>query len=125
MDLEQVIRERYSCRQFLSEPVPRLTIDRILDLAQQTPSWCNCQPWQVVLVTGEAVARFRDSLLAHAAAAPRSRFPVPSALRRPLPRGARSAGSALPRAGHGLENMEGAERQRWRTSAFRTGRPWR
>jgi nitroreductase len=36
-------------------------------LAQRTPSWCNCQPWQVLLVSGEAIERFRDQLYAHAA----------------------------------------------------------
>ena len=67
MEIEEVVRSRYSCRKYLPEPVPRPTIEKILDLAQQTPSWCNCQPWQVVLVSGEAIERFRDRLYAHAA----------------------------------------------------------
>jgi nitroreductase len=67
MELEEVIRSRYSCRKFLPEPVPRRTIEKILDLAQQTPSWCNVQPWQVLLVSGEAIEKFRSELYAHAA----------------------------------------------------------
>ncbi len=67
MEFEEAVRSRYSCRKYLPEPVPRSTIEKILDLAQQTPSWCNCQPWQVVLVSGEAIERFRDQLYAHAA----------------------------------------------------------
>jgi nitroreductase len=67
MELEEVIRSRYSCRKFLPEPVPRRTIEKILDLAQQTPSWCNVQPWQVLLVSGEAIEKFRSKLYAHAA----------------------------------------------------------
>src|SRR5260370_2219210 len=79
MDFEELVRNRYSCRKFLPEPVPRPTIEKILDLAQQTPSWCNVQPWQIVLVTGGAVAGIRDSLLAHAAAGhpPKPDFPFP------------------------------------------------
>jgi nitroreductase len=67
MELEEVIRSRYSCRQYLPKPVPRSTIEKILDLAQQTPSWCNCQPWQVLLVGGEAIEKLRSELYAHAA----------------------------------------------------------
>jgi nitroreductase len=67
MDFEQVVRERYSCRQYLQKPVATQTIRGILEVAQQTPSWCNCQPWQVLLVSGEAIERFRNTLYAHAA----------------------------------------------------------
>ena len=67
MEFEDVVRRRYSCRQFLPKPVSRRTIEEILSLAQQTPSWCNCQPWQVLLVSGEAIERFRVALHAHAA----------------------------------------------------------
>lgn len=67
MDLERVIRERYSCRRYLQKPVTTQTVRCILEVAQQTPSWCNCQPWQVLLVSGEAIERFRSKLYAHAA----------------------------------------------------------
>jgi nitroreductase len=79
MDFEQVVRERYSCRRYEQTPVARETIRRILDIAQQTPSWCNCQPWQVVLVGGEAIERFRMALHAHAAqgAPAKPDFPFP------------------------------------------------
>ena len=61
----QVLDERFSCRAFLPEPVEPQVLDRLFRLAQRTPSWCNTQPWQVHLVTGEA----RDELAAHLAAA--------------------------------------------------------
>lgn len=64
--VEQALRERFSCRQFLSKPVPRETIEAILRLAQLTPSWCNTQPWQLVLLSGEAANRLREKLYAHA-----------------------------------------------------------
>lgn len=79
MELEDVVRARYSCRKFLPQAVPRETIGRILDLAQQAPSWCNCQPWQVLLVSGEALKRFGERIHAHAAAGhpPCPDFPFP------------------------------------------------
>ena len=44
MDLPAVMRARYSARRFLPQPVPDATLGEILELAQQTPSWCNTQP---------------------------------------------------------------------------------
>jgi nitroreductase len=79
MELEQVVRSRYSCRKYLPLPVPRPALEKILDLAQQTPSWCNCQPWQVLLVGGEAMDKFRGELYAYAAQgkAAKPDFPFP------------------------------------------------
>lgn len=67
MDFEKVVRERYSCRGYQKTLVARDIITRILEVAQQTPSWCNCQPWQVLVVSGAAIERFRVALHAHAA----------------------------------------------------------
>jgi nitroreductase len=41
---------------------PRPTIERILTTAQRTASWCNSQPWQVVIASGEAKERFRKEI---------------------------------------------------------------
>jgi nitroreductase len=57
---------RHSCRAFLRDPVPRETIARLLAVAQRTASWCNTQPWQVVVTRGEATERLRDALMARA-----------------------------------------------------------
>ncbi len=60
------LKERFSCRRFLPRPVSREIIESILELAQLTPSWCNTQPWQIMLLSGEALAQLRESLYAHA-----------------------------------------------------------
>ncbi len=77
--LEELLGERYSCRAFLPQPVPRPTIERILTAAQRTASWCNSQPWQVLIVSGEAKERFRKLIYAEAASgAPDGHdFPAP------------------------------------------------
>lgn len=67
MEFEQVVRERYSCRRYRPEPVEMTTIGRILQVARQTPSWCNTQPWHVLVVSGEAMEKFRVGLYEHAA----------------------------------------------------------
>jgi nitroreductase len=60
--LEELLTARHSCRAFRSDPVPQATIERILSLAQKTASWCNSQPWKVLITSGYETKRFRDSL---------------------------------------------------------------
>lgn len=57
--LELLLLERHSCRGYLPQSVPETTILKMLDLAQKTASWCNTQPWQLVLTSGEGTERFR------------------------------------------------------------------
>jgi nitroreductase len=66
MELEDIVVRRYSCRKFQARRVPPADIEAILDLAQKTPSWCNTQPWQVVLLEGEPLEAFRAAMYAHA-----------------------------------------------------------
>ncbi len=77
--LEALLAGRYSCRQFKPDPVPGDVIDRILALAQRTASWCNAQPWHVVITRGEATEALRSALsqqgLTRSAAPPDFAFP--------------------------------------------------
>ncbi|MCW2839975.1 MAG: nitroreductase [Aeromicrobium sp.] len=56
--IERVMTDRRSCRGYLPGEVPRDVIEQVLSAAQHTASWCNTQPWQVHIVSGEA----RDAL---------------------------------------------------------------
>jgi nitroreductase len=60
--LQRLLSTRHSCRGFLPESVDGDTIERILSIAQRTPSWCNAQPWQVIITKGAATERFRAGL---------------------------------------------------------------
>ncbi len=64
---ERLLRQRHSCRAFQPHQVDTAGIMRMLEIAQRTPSWCNSQPWKVVITRGAATARFRDAILAYAA----------------------------------------------------------
>jgi len=81
MDFEEVVNSRYSARMFRPQPVPDETIRRILELSQQTPSWCNSQPWQLVVTRGEGTERLRRRLYEHARSGgrPAPDFPFPAA----------------------------------------------
>jgi nitroreductase len=65
--IEELLGERYSVRAFQPREVPRETIEHVLKVAQRTASWCNSQPWQVVIASGEAKERFRKLIYAEAA----------------------------------------------------------
>lgn len=87
--LSRLLAERYSCRSYRPGPVPRATIERMLEIAQMSASWCNSQPWQVIITEGAGTERFRDALFAQATAdteatgvpATEPDFPFPSAYR--------------------------------------------
>ena len=66
----RLLAGRFSCRGFRPDPVPRPTIERILAMAQRTASWCNAQPWQVVVASGAAAEGLRQALLAAAGEPP-------------------------------------------------------
>ena len=59
MDLAEAIKGRRSVRKFKSQPVPRETLEKILDLALWAPSGMNRQEWFFLVVKGEK----KDGLL--------------------------------------------------------------
>ena len=63
--LQTVMAARQSCRGFLPREIPRETLDAMLAMAQASPSWCNVQPWQLILTTGAATDRLRAALATH------------------------------------------------------------
>lgn len=52
--VDAAITSRRSIRAFLPTPVPRETIEAILEVAARAPSGTNTQPWKVYVLTGEA-----------------------------------------------------------------------
>lgn len=55
MELNEAVLGRRSIRAFLSTPVPREKITRIVEIARWAPSWGNTQPWEVVAADGQKV----------------------------------------------------------------------
>lgn len=64
--LRGIVTERYTCRAYLSDPVPDETIHGILDIARNTPSWCNVQPWHVTVTSIASTEIFRQELMKQA-----------------------------------------------------------
>ena len=63
MDFIDIIKERHSIRAFKPDPVPRETIERILNVAIQAPSAINLQPWEFHVVVGEERERLSRRLV--------------------------------------------------------------
>ena len=55
--VDAAIKTRHSLRAFLPTPVPRQTVEDILEVASWAPSGTNTQPWQVHVMTGAALSR--------------------------------------------------------------------
>ena len=53
MHVRDAIASRYSCRSFLSTPIPEQTVREIVERAARAPSAGNIQPWRVDVLAGE------------------------------------------------------------------------
>jgi len=62
--VDAAITSRRSIRAFLDTPVPRETIEQILEVAARAPSGTNTQPWKVTVLTGDAKARLSAAIQA-------------------------------------------------------------
>jgi len=52
MDVLDAIQQRKSIRAFKSDPVPKETLEKLLDVSQRAPSGTNTQPWHTYVCTG-------------------------------------------------------------------------
>ena len=62
--VDAAITSRFSTRAFLPKPVPRATIEEILQAASRAPSGTNHQPWKVYVLQGESLRRLSDKVCA-------------------------------------------------------------
>jgi nitroreductase len=67
MDAIAAIERRTSVRRFRPDPVPRATIERLLDAAVRAPNHKLTEPWRFAVLVGSAKARLADLQAAHRA----------------------------------------------------------
>jgi nitroreductase len=63
VELRDAVRARRMVRAFARRPVPRATVDDLIDLARRAPSAGNTQPWHFVVLEGEETVRLWDVTL--------------------------------------------------------------
>lgn len=57
-EVDAAITSRRSLRAFLPTPVPRATVEHLLDVAARAPSGTNMQPWRGHVMAGARLLRF-------------------------------------------------------------------
>src|SRR5512145_3108755 len=62
--VDAAITSRMSARAFLPQPVPRATLDHLLQVASRAPSGTNTQPWKVYVLQGAARDRLVEKVCA-------------------------------------------------------------
>jgi len=62
VNTSDALRQRYSVRGYLPDPVPQDTIEQIFNTARLAASGTNTQPWHVAVVSGDACNQLRDEL---------------------------------------------------------------
>lgn len=61
--IDWALYSRRSARAFLARPVERATLEAVLQAAARAPSGTNTQPWQVHVLTGDALKRLSDAIV--------------------------------------------------------------
>ncbi|MFT3721897.1 nitroreductase [Pseudorhodoferax sp.] len=81
--LRRLVFGRATCRAYLPRPVPEDVIRSIVEVARGTASWCNTQPWDLVVTSGGSTDKFRDALMEQVRQHPGldADFPFPDAYR--------------------------------------------
>jgi len=60
MELQEAVLGRRSIRQFLPKPVSEELIKDLIAKSLWSPSWGNTQSWEIVVGTGESLAKFKE-----------------------------------------------------------------
>lgn len=63
LSLIDAIYQRRSVRGYLDKEVPQETLNRIFEIANQSPSNCNVQPWKVYVASGELKDRLKKQMV--------------------------------------------------------------
>jgi nitroreductase len=61
MNVIEALNARYTCRAFKPIQVDKEVLLKILQAANQSPSWGNTQPWEIFVASGAALDRLRKS----------------------------------------------------------------
>ena len=60
MECDAAIKGRRSIRKFKSKEIPKDLIASVMEAARWSPSWGNTQPWDLYVLTGKALAKFKE-----------------------------------------------------------------
>ena len=58
-NFKELMKERHSCRKYQSKPIPEEVLKDIISISLMAPSWCNSQPWNIYVATGNTLEEIR------------------------------------------------------------------
>ena len=58
-NFKELMKERHSCRKFQSKPIPEPILKDIISISLASPSWCNSQPWNIYVASGNTIKEIR------------------------------------------------------------------
>ena len=50
MEVTDAIQKWRSIRKYKSQPIPNEILRKILEAGRRAPSWCNVQPWHLIVI---------------------------------------------------------------------------
>jgi len=56
---KEIMKQRHSVRFFQKKEIPQDTLKDIISTALNTPSWCNSQPWNIHVASGNTLEEIR------------------------------------------------------------------
>lgn len=77
MDTIEAIYGRRSVRAYKTDPVPKDTLEKILDAALHAPSWENTQPWEFAVIGGPIMAQLRAAIKEKMTASEKPNLDIP------------------------------------------------
>ena len=57
---KKLMDERHSVRLFQKKEIPQETLKSIISTALDSPSWCNSQPWNIYVASGNTLTEIRN-----------------------------------------------------------------
>jgi nitroreductase len=97
--LEAAWADRKSARGFRPEPLARAELEQMFSAAQRAPSWCNVQPWRVVVTEPPVTGELAEAMQAAARGGfPQAEVPFPLDYPPPYKERRIACGAALYRA---------------------------
>ncbi|MDR5752387.1 MULTISPECIES: nitroreductase [unclassified Caballeronia] len=118
--LRRLSESRFTCRAYQATPVSNDVIASIVEIAGKSASWCNVQPWHLLIASARTTEAFRKELVEHATIAPGvdSDLPFPEEYRGQYAERRRDAGYALFQA----LGIERTDRERRAEQSFKNFR---
>jgi nitroreductase len=63
MEMKDAVSQRKSIRAYKADPVPKSVLAEIIEQALRAPSAMNVQPWEIAVVSGDALDKIRQGNL--------------------------------------------------------------